>query len=383
MSEHEAAHDAPERPERRAREARGPIEAAGGFIEAARLTRRTALTGGAAALTAALLEACGSAGGTTTAAAAVSSSPIASIFGVKRGYRFTFVNHATTDTFFTATVNGVQDACQLLDCSYEWTGSRSSSAAQMAMAITAAVTAGVDGIATSLISPELAGPVDAANRAGIPLIAYNADEPRTRRLAYIGQDLRRSGLEMGREIRKLLPGGGRIMIFIATPGSANLAPRLAGIRQALKGTTIRVHVQASGATEPQQRITIPKVIGQALTAYDGYFAVDGGSTAAVAAAIKTYNLQGRVLGGGFDLASDTEQALHDHTIQFTIDQQPYLQGFLAVVELFLYKATEGLTGAADVDTGLKFVYPDTVKPYATTTSRYEGTSTSVGVQKTQ
>ncbi len=335
-------------------------------------------------MAAALLEACGGAmgGGTTAAQAAVSSNSPASIFGVKGGYRFTFVNHATTDTFFTPTVNGIQDACQLLNCSYEWTGSKSSNVGQMAMAINAAATAGVDGIATSLISPELAKPVEAAMKARIPVIAYNADVPGTDRLAYIGPDLVLSGQEMGREIRRLLPGGGEIMVFIATPGSANLQPRLDGIQQVLKLSNIKVRTQASGATEPQELIAVDAVIGNSLTAYDGYFAVDAGSTAAVATALTKYNLRGQVLGGGFDLTADTEQALHDRTLQFAIDQQPYLQGFLATVELFLYKATQGLTGPADVDTGLKFVYPDTVKPYATTTSRYEGTGTAVGVQKT-
>ena len=377
MSEHDAAGDALERAE-------GSDIGSGEPIEGAHLTRRTALTGGAVGLAAMLLEACGSAagGGASTAQAAISSNPIPTIFGVKGGYRFTFVSHATTDTFFTPTVNGIQDACQLLNCSYEWTGSKSSNVGQMAMAINTAVSTGVDGIATTLISAELAEPVQAAMKAGIPVIAYNADVPATDRLAYIGQDLVLSGQEMGREIRQLLPGGGQIMVFIATPGSANLQPRLDGIRRALKGSKIQMHTQASGATEPQELTTIEGVIGKSLTAYDGYFAVDAGSTAAVATALGKHNLKGRVLGGGFDLTAETVQALRDRTIQFAIDQQPYLQGFLSVVELFLYKASQGLTGAADVDTGLKFVYPGTVKPYATTTSRYEGTGTSVGVQKT-
>ena len=376
MSEHDAVGDALERLEWR-------DEKSGDLSKAAQVTRRTALTGASAGLAAVLLGACGSAiGGTTSAQAAVSSSSVPSIFGVKGGYRFTFVNHATTDTFFTPTVNGIQDACQLLNCSYQWTGSNSSNVGQMAMAINAAVSGGVDGIATSIISTALAKPVDAAMDAGIPVITYNADAPNTNRLAYIGQDLVLSGQEMGREIRKLLPGGGRIMVFIATPGSANLQPRLDGIRHVLKGSGIQVHTQASGATQPQDLNTIEAFIGTSLTAYDGYFAVDAGSTAAVALALAKYNLKGKVLGGGFDLTADTEQALHDRTLQFAIDQQPYLQGFLATVELFLYKATQGLTGAADVDTGVKFVYPDTVRPYATTTSRYEGTGTSAGVQKT-
>lgn len=377
MSEHDAVGDALERLE-------WSDKKSGNVSKAVQVTRRTALTGGAAGLAAALLEACGGSNnsGTTSAKAATgSASGISSIFGVKGGYHFTFVNHVTTNTFFTPTISGIQDACKLLNCSYSWTGSTSSNVGQMASAINTAVSAGVSGIATSLISPSLAKPVDAAMKAGIPVVSYNADEPNTNRLAYIGQDLLLSGQEMGKKIKELIPGGGKIAVFIATPGSANLAPRLTGIKQVLAGSNIQVTAPASGAAEPQEVTTIGAFVGKNLTSYKGYFAVDAGSTAAVALAIKKYNLKGKVVGGGFDLTPDTEQLLSNDTIQFAIDQQPYLQGFFPVIELFLYKATQGLTGAADVDTGLKFLDPKTIKPYASTKSRYEGTGTGVGVQK--
>ncbi len=354
--------------------------------EAGQLTRRTALTGGAAGLAALLLEACGGAGNSATTSAGATtttggSGPISSIFGVKGGYHFTFVNHETLDTFFTPTINGIQDACQLLNCSYEWNGSRSNNVGQMARAIDIAVSAGVDGIATSLISPLLGKPVAAAIDAGIPVIAYSADEPSTRRLAYIGQNLLLSGREMGKKIKQLIPAGGRIAVFIAVPGSANLQPRLDGILHELKGSNLHVIAPASGAGAQQELTTTDAFIGRHLKTYQGYFAVDAGSTAGVAVAIQKYNLKGKVAAGGFDLTADTENLLANGTIQFAIDQQPYLQGFLATLELFLYRATERLTGLADVDTGLKFIYPHTVKPYAATRSRYEGTSSSPGVQK--
>ena len=68
-------------------------------------------------------------------------------------------------------------------------------------------------------------------------------------------------------------------------------------------------------------------------------------------------------------------------IDFTIDQQPYLQGFLPVLQLFMYKASETLTGVADVNTGLKFLDKETVEPYSTTKSRYEGNSKTAGVSQ--
>jgi simple sugar transport system substrate-binding protein len=52
-----------------------------------------------------------------------------------------------------------------------------------------------------------------------------------------------------------------------------------------------------------------------------------------------------------------------------------------VLELFMYKASETLTGISDVNTGLKFLDKETVVPYVTTKSRYEGNSKSAGVSK--
>ena len=47
----------------------------------------------------------------------------------------------------------------------------------------------------------------------------------------------------------------------------------------------------------------------------------------------------------------------------------------------MYNASTGLSGIADTDTGLKFLNKTTVVPYSSTKSRYEGTGTAPGVQK--
>lgn len=378
----------PERPERH-HSRRDAAEMVAG------LTRRGALTGGAAGLAAVLLAACGSSAasgdGTGTDAGtgaadtgdngAAAANPVSAVFGVTGGYRFTFVNHLKDSQVFIPTINGIHDACTLLNCSYQWVGSASNNAADMAAAINAAIGAGVDGIATTLIAPSLKRSVAAAIRAGIPVISYNADEPGTGRLAYVGQDLLASGREAGRRIRRLLPYGGRVMMFLATPGSASVAPRLEGIKQTLAGSGIVVSSQATGASEQQAGTTVATIVSRKLTAYQGYFGLDADSTTAVAQAIARNNLKGKVAGGGFDLSPDSVQLLANGTIQFLLDQQLYLQGFLPVLELFMHRATDGLVGAADVDTGLKVLDRRTVRPYLTTRSRYEGTSTSPGVQR--
>jgi simple sugar transport system substrate-binding protein len=112
------------------------------------------------------------------------------------------------------------------------------------------------------------------------------------------------------------------------------------------------------------------------------FAVDAGSTQGVAQTIQKYKLRDKgVKGGGYDLLPIITKLLAADQIDFTIDQQPYLQGFLPVLQLYMYKASGTLSGIADVNTGLKFLDKDTVVPYNTTKSRYEGSSSSAGVAK--
>src|ERR671937_2363738 len=119
------------------------------------MTRRTALTGAAAGIAAAILEACGSSSsssstGTGTSKAATGGSA-ASVFGVSGGYKFTFVNHVTTNPFFTPTQNGAADACKLLGCSYQWTGSQNSNVAEMVTATNTAISGKADGLAIAVV----------------------------------------------------------------------------------------------------------------------------------------------------------------------------------------------------------------------------------------
>ncbi|HEX3832371.1 MAG TPA: sugar ABC transporter substrate-binding protein [Solirubrobacteraceae bacterium] len=353
-------------------------------------TRRTALTGGVAGIAAVMIEACGSSSksssssssaGTGTASAAGGGSAASSIFGASGSYKFTLVNHVTTNPFFTPTQNGAADACKLLGCSYQWTGSQTSNVGEMVNAFNSAVTAGVDGIGIALVDLKaFNSPVAKALAAKIPVVAYNADAAGNPRLSYIGQDLFVSGQEMGQHIAQLVPSGD-VALFIATPGSLNIQPRIDGAQQTLKSHSgIKVKVVTSGAALPQELSTVDSY-ATANPNVKGMFAVDGGTTQSIAQTIKKHNLVGKVQGGGYDLTPITQQLLAAGDIAFTIDQQPYLQGFLPILQLYMYKVSQSLTGIADVNTGLKFLDKTTVAPYNSTKSRYEGTGTAAGVAK--
>jgi simple sugar transport system substrate-binding protein len=186
---------------------------------------------------------------------------------------------------------------------------------------------------------------------------------------------------MGMHIKSLLPHGGSIALFIATPGSANIQPRIDGAIDVLKGSNVKYSVVATGAAVPDE-LTKIQAWATANPKANGMFAVDAGSTQSLAQTIQQQGLKKKGwVGGGYDLTPITETLLAAGDIEFTIDQQPYMQGFLPILELFLYKASDGLAGICDVDTGLKFLDKTTVVPYSSTKSRYEGTGTAPGVQK--
>jgi simple sugar transport system substrate-binding protein len=344
-------------------------------------SRRTALTGTAAGVAALVLDACGgSSNNNSSTSKAAAGTPASGVFGEQSKFKFTFVNHVTTNPFFVPTKYGADDACKLLGCSYQWTGSESSNVNEMVNAFNSAISAKVDGIAVALVDLKaFNGPIKKALDAGIPVVGYNADAPDSGRLAYIGQDLFVSGQEMGKHIIDLV-GSGDVALFIATPGSLNIQPRIDGAIDTIKksGKGITYHTVATGAAVPKELSVIDAYwLGHKDT--KGLFAVDAGSTQGVAQVIKKYNIHNQVKGGGYDLLTPTIELLQAGQIDFTIDQQPYLQGFLPVLELYMYKASQTLTGLADVNTGLKFLDQQTVKPYVSTKSRYEGSATAAGV----
>src|SRR3954449_12591640 len=261
------------------------------------VTRRAALTGGAAGIAAAMLGACGSSkdsGGKATATASAAEDSGQDVFASEGGLKFVLVNHVTTNPFFVPTKYGAEDACKLLGCSYQWTGSENANVNEMANAMNTSITGGVNGIGVCLIDAKaFNAPTDAALKAKIPVVAYNADEPNNR-LAYIGQDLFLSGQEMGNHIIELLPNGGDVALFIATPGSANIQPRIDGALDSIKkhGKNITPHTIATGAALPAELSVIDSYVsGHANT--KGYFAVDGGSTQAVAQTMQKHNLRSK------------------------------------------------------------------------------------------
>jgi simple sugar transport system substrate-binding protein len=302
-------------------------------------------------------------------------------------WKFTFVNHVTDNSFFTPTQYGFADAAALLGLpTPAWTGALSNqpTVPTMLSAFNAAVTAGSPGIATTVTSAtSFVQPINSALAAGIPVVTYNAngasDNP-TNGLAYIGQELLLSGQEVGKRLASLMKPGDTAVGFIAQPGSLNIQPRMDGATQALQAAGMKVlngnKGVDTGTSSTQEAQVLPQFLQSHGNSIQGCFAVDGGDTALLGTSLQKYGLVGKVHAGGFDLEPQTLAAIKAGQIDFTIDQSPYLQGFLPTLYLYLFQLSGGLVSPPTTDTGLKFVTKSNVDPYTATPTRYEGSSSS-------
>jgi simple sugar transport system substrate-binding protein len=349
-------------------------------------TRRTLLTGSglvsATAAASALLTACGSS--TSSAAASVTARTAAGDFPATPAWQFWFVNHAYTKPFFVPTQYGFQDAAALLHIPVpKWGGSaNTSSVPEMVSFLDSAIAAKANGIATTVIdSTGFTAPVARAMNAGIPVVSYNADgtvtkgvpDIGTNRLCYVGQALYDSGIAMGNRIKSLITTPGHIVIFITTPGTGNLQPRYDGAASVLTPAGFKVSEIATGAASNVQEGPENSYILAHKSTLKGAFAVDAGSTEFLGPVLAKNGLASMIPAGGFDLLPGTLAAIKAGQLDFTIDQNPYLQGFLPTLYLYLFHLSGRLVAPPDTDTGLTFVTKATVHGYLVP-SRFEGST---------
>ena len=304
-------------------------------------SRRKLLTGtglvSATAAASALLAACSSSSNGTESVTQSAAAAVAGNFPKTPSWKFFFVNHVTTNAFFTPTQYALADAAALLGLPTPvWGGSNNSVISQMVANFDTAVAAGAAGIALAAISATaFTSPVESAMSKGIPVVTYNADGEYisgkpvigTNRLCYVGQSLYSSGQSMGEQIKLAVPGGGDIVIFTPVVGTGNTQPRYDGAASVL-GSSYTVTEIATGAEESVEPAAMKAYLNAHKSSLKGAFAVDSGDTEFLGAQLKSLGMT--IPAGGFDTTGATVPSIQSGTLDFTIYQDPYLQGFLPV-----------------------------------------------------
>ena len=202
--------------------------------------------------------------------------------------------------------------------------------------------------------------IDASDQATVTLVCNrDVDAPKSQRMAYIGQGNYEAGRSMGQQIVKLIPGGGDVILALHTAGAQNLEERIKGVKDVLDATkSFKYRVVATGTDLVKAEALLAAAL-QANKNVKGMFGVEDVTGIAIAHIIERQKLKGKVFGGGFDLVAEILDAIEAGNMQFTIDQQPYMQGFQGVMELYLSKAF-AIT-PADINTGIAPVTADIVK----------------------
>ncbi|MFF4255336.1 sugar ABC transporter substrate-binding protein [Streptomyces sp. NPDC001663] len=221
----------------------------------------------------------------------------------------------------------------------------------------------VDGIALTAAKPTAMKDVIAkAKAAGIPVVGFNSgvgDWQKLGMLEYFGQDENIAGQAFGQRLNQL--GAKHALCVIQEQGQVALESRCAGLKKGFTGKTDILYV--NGTDMPSVKSTITAKLKQdssidqvvtlgapiALTAVQSL--ADAGSKAKVAT---------------FDLNKDLVKAVQNGSVEFAVDQQPYLQGYLAVDALWLYKTNGNFSGGstAPVLTGPAFITKDNVDQVA-------------------
>jgi simple sugar transport system substrate-binding protein len=317
---------------------------------------------GAAAL---LVAACGSSssksssGGSTTSAVNIAASSGNKVCP----YKFALITHGDNGSFWSVVYKGAKDAAADLGCTLTETyGSQQQGQAEPDdnaenAQIQNAINAKVDGIAVSDHDPSLMNPTLAkALGAGIPVVLLNAgcdntDIAASGALTCVGQPEQLAGQAAGLAFKKL--GATNVLCIIHQSGQ-NLLDRCNGMAQALgvgqqcksgnapssgPACTELTLSTPNAASNPQQAIGQVTSYLQTHTGINAVMALNN----AIGTALVTSKPAGSPKIATFDLNSGVQQDIQNGSLSFAIDQQQYLQGYLPIVFLNLYKRKNGQT----------------------------------------
>ncbi|MGW1714769.1 substrate-binding domain-containing protein [Streptomyces sp. NPDC002156] len=227
-------------------------------------------------------------------------------------------------------------------------------AAAQAALVRDAVKNKVDGIAVTLAKPEaMRSAVAQAESAGIPVVGLNSGIDAWRSaglMAFFGQDESTAGRALGDKLDTLKVK--HALCVIHEQGNVALEARCAGVKKTFVGETDNLYVNGTDMD------TVTAVVAARLNQDPSIDEVVTMGAQFALAAVKSVDESGsKAKIATFDLNNDIVKAVKSGDVQFAVDQQPYLQGYLAVDSLWLYKSNGNFSGggSAPVLTGPAFV----------------------------
>ncbi|MBN8953585.1 MULTISPECIES: sugar ABC transporter substrate-binding protein [unclassified Rhizobium] len=289
------------------------------------------------------------------------------------GLNITFISHSSaSNTFWQSVKKGFDDACTRVEASCQLVLTQTEGSVEQAVAnLQAAIATKPDAIFVAIVDDKAYdAAIKEATDAGILVLAVNVDDSQgakgNARKAFIGQGFVAAGYSLAKAQSLNFPKDGplNLLVGVNAPGQTWSEQRAAGVTKFLeeykaehKDREVNI-ARIDSATDlavAADRIGAYLNANPNTTAYfdTGYW------DAGVAKVLKDRGIKpGKVLLGGFDLVPEVLQQMTAGYVQVQVDQQPYMQGFMPVMEAYLWK-TAGLT-PSDIDTGQGIVTPKDV-----------------------
>lgn len=266
--------------------------------------------------------------------------------------KITYVIYSAPHVFWNPTLRAIEDAKRLFAADVDVQYANGDPVTQNTI-IETAITNHVDGLVLTLFSPGAFDKnIQSARDAGIAVIAANIDDPKTARQAFVGAIPTAAGYAIGKRMIDAckLGKGDKVFTPVEQPEETEAAERLAGVQKALGEVgAVAEGVGTGGGFDDALRVMTQYLVGHQDTKC--VISLGGTPTAVAADAIAEAGLQ--IANGGFDLNDLIIEKLKKGRLVATIDQQPFMQGFLPVMQIAQY-VRYGLV-PFDVNTGLAIV----------------------------
>ncbi|WP_395310869.1 substrate-binding domain-containing protein [Mycobacterium sp. AMU20-3851] len=219
--------------------------------------------------------------------------------------------------------------------------------------VQAAIDSGVDGIAVTLAKPEAMAPaVKAALDRGIPVVAFNSGFDNFKNMGvqqYFGQDEKLAGIAAGERLNA--DGAKKVVCIIQEQGQVALESRCAGVKEGFGGQTEILNVNSKDMPSVEATITAKL---QQDPSVDTLVAL--GAPIALTAVQSKKNAGSNANVTTFDTNAALVDAIQNGDVQWAVDQQPFLQGYLAIDSLWLYLSNKNLIGGGQATlTGPSFI----------------------------
>ncbi len=250
--------------------------------------------------------------------------------------KLAFVTNNASD-YWTVARKGVEKAeKELPNVSVDVQLPGQGTAAEQTQLVNDLLAKGIDGLAISPVDP--ANQTDLLNKAADQVLVFtqDSDAPKSKRTCYIGTDNVAAGRQAGELLKKALPNGGKVMVFVGKIDAQNAADRYKGVQEAIKGSKIQI---LDVRTDDTDRAKAKSNVSDAIVKYPDLAACVGlwsYNGPAILSAVKAANKVGKVKIVCFDEEDDTLSGVKSGAIEATVVQQPFEFGYLSIINMNKY-----------------------------------------------